>query len=328
MSDFRTEIQITDAPRQISHNESLFLVGSCFAEHIGAKLLAHKFQLIENPFGILYNPLSILKFFKSIAKEKNYTPKDLESKDGIYCHFDAHGRLNDADQQIVCQNLNNSIQLSFQQIKKVSWLILSLGTSFYYEHRVKKTIVANCHKFPSSQFLRKRLSVEENFQTLTRISSIVKNLNPNINILLTVSPVRHIRDGLQENQLSKAALLLAVNQLQQSEENVFYFPSYELLLDDLRDYRFYKSDMLHPNTQAIEYIWQKFETSFIHPESRLINNKINEFIRGLNHKAFHPKSEKHLVFLRNLLKRIENFEADYPFIPFTNEKLLIRKQLQ
>ena len=306
--NFRTNIVLKPEINQIDYNSSLIFIGSCFSENISKKLAYYKFKTFSNPFGILFNPITIETLISNAVHLKKYTEKNVFQLNERWHCFDAHSDLSNSNKNELLSNLNSAISSTNKQLKKGSHLIITLGTAWIYKHIETATIVGNCHKIPQKQFSKKLLSVEEIITSLTTICSLIKSINPNINIIFTVSPVRHLKDGFTENMQSKAHLLTAIHQIIDEKEHLQYFPSYEIMMDDLRDYRFYNNDMLHPNETAINYIWQQFQQVWINNNTTAFQKEIDTIQKSLAHKPFNPTSEQHQLFLKKLHKKIATIE--------------------
>ena len=306
--NFRTNIQLQKERNQIDYTSKLLLIGSCFSENIYKKLDYFKFNAVSNPFGILFNPIAIESLITNAINQKKYTENDIfELNERWHC-FDAHSDLSSSDKNVLLQNLNEVIIATNKQLNEASHILITLGTSFVYRFIETDTIVGNCHKVPQKKFLKELLSVEEIKASLENICALVKGVNPTVNIIFTVSPVRHLKDGFIENSQSKAHLLAAIHQLIDKRNNLFYFPSYEIMLDDLREYRFYTSDMIHPNNTAINYIWEQFKLVWINDKTTAIQKDVDTIQKGLAHKPFNPNSEQHQQFLEELQQKIKSLE--------------------
>ena len=262
MQDFRTHLPLPKYDFGINHSHHVMCLGSCFAENIAQKLQNFKFSTLLNPHGILYNPVSIEKSLNQLRSAHQFSESDLLGHQGLWHSFDHHGQFSMPDQKDTLKKINERLEEGHHFLKNANRLIVTLGTANVFVYKKSGEIVANCHKLPGNEFERKRLKVETIVKKLSPIFSKLKTEKPGLHIITTVSPIRHIRDGLVENQRSKATLLLALDQICADLEFVHYFPSYEILLDDLRDYRFYEADMIHPNEVALNYIWDIFKTAF------------------------------------------------------------------
>jgi len=306
--NFRTNIQLKKERNQIDYDSNLLLIGSCFSENIHKKLNYFKFQTYSNPFGILFNPIAIENLISNSINLKNYTEKDIFKLNESWHTFSAHSDLSSPNKEAVLQNLNSSIRLTEQQLKKASHVIITLGTARVYRFIETDTIVGNCHKVPQKKFLEELLSVEEIVISLENIITLAKLVNPSVNIIFTVSPVRHLKDGFIENSQSKAHLLSAIHKIVDARNQLYYFPSYEIMLDDLRDYRFYENDMVHPNETAINYIWEQFNQVWIDENSKPIMKQVENIQKGLAHKPFNPNSSQHQEFLKELNQKIDTLK--------------------
>ncbi len=302
---FRTEIQPDKAQKQIDYNSNLFLIGSCFTQHINTKLDYFKFNTVANPFGILFQPKAIENLILAAVNDTIYNEDDLFFYNERWHCFDTHSNLSATNKNTLLNTLNNAVTQTKTQITNASHIIITLGTAWVYEFLDTKKIVANCHKIPQKKFHKKILSVSEISSIILQIITTIFKINTNTSIIFTVSPVRHLKDGFIENQQSKAHLITAIHQ---TIKNANYFPSYEIMIDDLRDYRFYKKDLLHPNEIAIAYIWQKFTETWLNPSVKETMNQVNLIQKGLAHKPFHAKSAKHLQFLKNLTQQMSVLE--------------------
>ena len=306
--NFRTNIQLQKERNQIDYSSKLLLIGSCFSENIYKKLNYFKFNAFSNPFGILFNPVAIESLITNAINQKKYTENDIfELNERWHC-FDAHSDLSAVNKTELLQNLNIEIISTNQQIATSTHLIITLGTSFVYRFIETDTIVGNCHKVPQKKFLKELLSVEEIKASLENICTLIKDINPTVNIIFTVSPVRHLKDGFVENSQSKVHLLATIHQIIDKRNKLYYFPSYEIMLDDLRDYRFYTSDMIHPNETAINYIWEQFKQVWINDKTTAIQKEVDTIQKGLTHRPFNPNSEQHSKFLADLQQKIKSLE--------------------
>tara|TARA_R110001583_G_scaffold112186_1_gene261470 strand:+ start:12520 stop:13464 length:945 start_codon:yes stop_codon:yes gene_type:complete len=308
---FRTNITLQKEHNQIDYNSKLMLIGSCFSENISKKLNYFKFNTFSNPFGILFNPIAIEKLITNAINLKEYTAKDIFQLNERWHCFDAHSDLSAISKNELLENLNSEIKATHKKLKEASHLIITLGTSWVYRFIESDSIVGNCHKIPQKKFSKELLSVKKIITSLENCIALIKSINPTINITFTVSPVRHLKDGFVENSQSKAHLLSAIHQVTTNRNNIYYFPSYEIMLDDLREYRFYNSDMIHPNETAINYIWEQFKQVWISENSIAIMNEVETIQKGLAHKPFNPNSEQHQKFIVSLNRKIQDLENNY-----------------
>ena len=301
--NFRTNIQLQKEENQIDYASKLLLIGSCFSENISKKLAYYKFDVASNPFGILFNPKAIETLILNSLNEKIYTEKDVFLLNERWHCFDAHSDLSASDKNELIHNLNLAIKSTNKRLKEATHIIITLGTSWTYRFIETNAIVGNCHKVPQKKFAKELLSVDEISASLKNICHQISAVNPKATVIFTVSPVRHIKDGFVENSLSKAHLISAIHKTL-GEVDGKYFPSYEILMDDLRDYRFYNSDMIHPNETAIDYIWEHFKHVWIQENTFSIMKEVGNIQKGLAHKPFNPGSEQHMAFMEDLQQKI------------------------
>lgn len=316
--DFRLEFTPRAFEKKIAHHHKLFLAGSCFTEQIGAKLAAHKFQIIDNPNGILFNPVSIAKSLTSYIEQKLYTEDDLFYNNELWGSWDHHTRFSSISKDACLDGINQSQRAAHKFLKDADWLLLTLGSAFVYELEQKR-VVANCHKVPTDKFNKRLLSVEEVVTTLDGFIYRVKKFNPRLNIIFTISPVRHLRDGFVENNRSKSTLINAVHHMVDKFEGLFYFPAYELIIDDLRDYRFFAEDMVHPNYAATNYVWEKFVSCCIAEPSQQLMKAIKEVNAARKHKAFNPASAAHKRFLQTNLEKAKKLVEEHSYLDLDDE---------
>ena len=300
----------------INYNSKILLLGSCFSENIGNKLEYYKFQTTQNPFGILFHPKAIETIITNAINEKEYTEKDIFFLNERWHCFEVHSNLSSTNKKELLNLLNQQSQNTNQLLTNASHIIVTLGTSWVYRHIESDTIVANCHKIPQKKFSKEILSTNEISESLDATIQLIKSVNNNATILFTVSPIRHLKDGYIENQLSKSHLISAIHQVTEPRNKVHYFPSYEIMMDELRDYRFYTEDMIHPNKTAINYIWEKFFDSWFSEDSKTTMKEVSIIQNGINHRPFNRESEQHLQFLSSLKSRIASLKDQYSFIDF------------
>ena len=319
MNNFRTILPFESSEFKISHSDTLLSIGSCFSENIGERLLNYKFPIIVNPYGILFNPISIVQSLQQIIDNRKFSESDIFHHNDRWQSFYHHGRFSNIDKATCLNNINDAITTSNQQIQNLDYLILTLGTANVFVHKESNQIVANCHKVPNSEFERKRLNINEITAAFEPVFNQLKMINPKLKIIFTVSPVRHIRDGLVENQRSKSTLLLAIDELVKKYDFTSYFPSYELVLDDLRDYRFFKEDMIHPSKMAIDYIWDYFSKMYFSDKTSQITRQIDKIIQAKNHRPINPNAENHKLFINKQIEKITFLKSQFPKIDFEND---------
>ncbi len=324
---FRTTIPLQPYHHPINYEHSLLMIGSCFTEHIGHRLQNYQFPTQLNPFGIAYNPLIIAQQLKYLLKAKTYTQADLLYHNEQWLSLDHHTQFSDSDHNVCLNNINNTLIENHRHINDKPRLILTFGTAYAYEHTESKKIVANCHKMPAKAFRKFRATPEQIIAQLGDSLTQWKTAYPALRVLLTVSPVRHWRDGAIENQRSKAALLLAVAALEENYDWLDYFPSYEIMMDDLRDYRFYGGDMLHPNDTAVHYIWEQFMRTYIDADCLNLMQRITKLRQSLAHRVRNPKSQAHQQLLQRQLAEITDLEQKHTFLSFELEKQALNKAL-
>ena len=265
---------------------------------------------------MLFHPIAILDLLTRAHENNPYSEKDIFFSNGCWQSFQSHSRLNSISQIEILDHLNKALKSTQDQLKNASHVILTFGTAWVYEHIQSKTIVANCHKQPQKEFEKSILSIDQLQDTFNSIISILKSFNPKVTVVFSISPVRHLKDGFVENNLSKAHLITALHSVINTTENTHYFPSYELLMDELRDYRFYKQDMVHPNQIAIDYVWEKFQPIWIDADVNPIMQEVNQLQKGFAHKPFNPLAEEHAIFLSSLAKKAKAMESRFPFMKF------------
>lgn len=314
---FTTKIPIQKFPNPITYESKILSLGSCFAENMGAKLDYYKFQKTTNPFGIIFNAVSIEKLANRIANKIQFTEKDIFYHNDLWHCYEVHSELSNPNKEDFLKALNLLIFQSFNHLVQTTHCLITLGTSWVYRNIDSGEIVANCHKVPQKQFTKELLSAEITGRSIENIVTLVHQINKNVKFIFTVSPVRHIKDGFVENTISKAHLISAIHStINHQPSTINYFPSYEIQLDELRDYRFYAEDMLHPNPIAIDYIWQRFKENVISEEAFNVMDEVATIQKALAHRPFNPNSESHKKFLMNLHKKIQLLQDQFPFVQF------------
>lgn len=302
---FRTEIAPVEYPQKISLGDSLLTIGSCFSNTIGDKLSQNKIDCLVNPFGTIYDPLSITRLLTMAIEGKDAGTESMVESNGLWKNLFIHSSFVGLSENELRLQIRAKLDQVKNQLLGAQWLVITLGTSFAYKYLKTNQFIANCQKLPAKAFSKELLSQSTLLNDFQNFHQKLIEFNPNINILITVSPVRHIRDGLTENGVSKSILRILANTLSQEHETIFYYPSYEIVQDDLRDYRFYKDDLIHPNSQATEYIWNHFTTSLFDDPLISFTQKWKKIYSALKHRPFNPGSYEHQQFLRNLLKELE-----------------------
>lgn len=322
-----TSVEINNISPQLDYNDALLLMGSCFATEIGIRLQEAKLRCRLNPFGVLYNPKSIASSLLMLLDNKFPTGEDFIFHEGCWHSFSFHGDFSAPTKEGLMENIQRSLGACHDVLKQISCLFITFGSAYVYEWKETEKVVANCHKLSDRLFNRRRLEVSEIVDEYQSLLSAIWVVNPNCRVLFTVSPIRHIRDGLHENQLSKATLLLTIDELKRLyPDKVLYFPAYELLIDELRDYRFYADDLVHPSHIAVEYVWQRFlETSFTADAIKTMQS-VKEIKKMMEHRPLHPESEEYVRFLHQIVLKIEALSEKYPYFDFDKEiKLCLTK---
>ncbi len=302
---FRTELTIQPSAEKITHQNKILTIGSCFSQVIGDRLYQNKFNTLVNPFGTVFNPISIVRLLEATStNDFQKIDCSLESQ-GAWFNYHVHSELYGNTKEELNVKVENTIAEAHSSFLEVDTLIITLGTAFVYRLNSTGEIVANCHKVPSANFSKELLTVQEILSSFASLLTQWKSERPKLRIVLTVSPVRHTRDTLALNNLSKSILRLACHELCETYSNVVYFPAYEIMLDDLRDYRFYKEDMIHPTEVAEEYIWNKFSDAYFNESTKQLLQEWSSIYKALQHKPFRQESEEYKKFLRETLKRLE-----------------------
>ncbi len=321
---FRLPIKLDPQNYKININDSILALGSCFVDSIGKHLLKNKFDIEINPFGTLFNPFSIYYILQN-SIDNNYKTEDYIYKEGLYYSLNFHSNINSNSKDGLERKIQKIYNQIYKRLKSNKILIITYGTAIVYKKRKTNKIVGNCHKLPSNEFIKEILTVDYIVNLFTKLFEKIKKINSEIKIILTVSPVRHIKDNLSYNMLSKSILRITCNKL--TNEFISYFPSYEILIDDLRDYRFYKEDMIHPNEIAERYILELFKKNYFDAKTNLFIESWRKIEKNINHNPFNPNAEQYKNLLKVSLKTLETLENDYS-IDFNNEKKMINKKLK
>ncbi|MDO1445031.1 GSCFA domain-containing protein [Rhodocytophaga aerolata] len=301
---FRTEVHIPPANTKISLHTQILSLGSCFADVMGARLQHNKFRVMVNPFGVIYNPVSILKLLEAAIAKKNLPEELLWQHQDLWYHYDLHSEIVASTADELREKTKHLLAEVARFIAAADVLLLTLGTAFVYRLKETNTVVANCHKAPASLFSKELLTVTETTQAVCALYNLLKTIRPDIHIILTISPVRHVKDGIPENQVSKSVLRVACHEAGLQCPQLTYFPAYECMLDDLRDYRFYKKDMLHPTEVAEEYIWEKFVDAYMEQGTKEFLKDWESVTKAMAHTPFHPQSVAHQAFLRKTREKL------------------------
>jgi hypothetical protein len=325
MSEFRTVISTPPSSHKIALNQQILTFGSCFSDAIGYRLRRNKFSVDVNPFGIIYNPIALHRVISYAAREQ-MPPTDSSIKNSdVFLNYDFHSIFSAMEAESLSQQLSKVIHATNATLKTADHIFITYGTAWVYELKSNHHIVANCHKMPSSFFEKRLLHVDEITKSFHELYAELKQVTPDVQIILTVSPVRHIKDTLPLNSVSKSILRTACHYLAEEFSGVEYFPAFEIMMDDLRDYRFYKSDMIHPTEQAEEYIWEAFTEKYITSQGRQFIRQWQGIQNALQHKPFHPGSSGHKNFLIDLLEKLEGLKG---VVQIDDEITVVKAQLE
>lgn len=328
-SKFYTEVQIPSFEWKTGYKTPCLFMGSCFTENVGGKMAGLKYPVDINPFGILYNPVSVANGLRFLLQKKKFTEDDLIRHDGLWHSFFHHSRFSSTDAENALQTINSRIESSAALLKNAGFLFLTFGTAWVYEYNLTGQTVSNCHKIPAKEFRRFRLTPGEIVEEYRQLLSGLREVNPRVKVIFTVSPIRHWKDGAIENQRSKATLILAIDQLVRDFGDDFcnYFPAYEIVMDELRDYRFYEEDMIHLSGSGINHIWDLFQTAFIEEESQKISKEVQKIMAATSHRPFNKFTKEHLHFLRQSLQKTERLEQKFQYLNLAVEKRHLQKQI-
>jgi len=323
--NFRTQITIPKSNHPIDYHSRVVSLGSCFAENIALKFDYFKFQNSVNSFGIIFNPVSIEKIVERVIQKNHFTEKDVFYHNDLWQCFEVHSEWSQPNKEVFLNTLNMLIDSTYLELIEASHIIITYGTSWIYQSIASQSVVANCHKVPQKAFQKELLSIETIEKSIQNTIALIHSINPKVQFIFTISPVRHLKDGFVENQRSKAHLIAAlhssISHLPSSISHLpssIYFPSYEITMDELRDYRFYSQDMLHPNQIAIDYIWECFVQSHISEDAYSLMEEVSGIQKSLLHKPFNPASENHQTFVKQLQQKINQVQKKYPFIQFNS----------
>jgi len=300
----------------ISHFHKIFMLGSCFTENIGTYLEAGRFRTCINPGGILFNPTSICKHINTLISGELMDEKDILQQSGIFFSYMHHSSVHNENKHDLVKKINSENKKASFFLKETDYLFITFGSAYVYRHLLLNAVVSNCHKQPGHNFEKSLLSVEKIVEDYSGTLKKLKDLNPALKIIFTVSPVKHLRDGLTENNLSKATLLLSIHHLIKKFDFCFYFPAFELVTDDLRDYRFYKEDLAHPNEQALAYVWEKFSACYFSEETLLLNQQIKKLSLALSHRSMVQNSTEAIKLNNFIITQKEEIKKNHPFINF------------
>jgi hypothetical protein len=329
MADFFTQVEIAPSPFKTSYVKKHVFIGSCFTENIGSKMKDLKFKTDINPFGILFNPSSIAQCIRRLIAGEVFTENDLFFHGGLWHSYMHHGRFSNPSLKEALSGINDNLIRSADFLREADFLILTFGTAWVYELKSTGVVVSNCHKVPADQFKRYKLLVHDMVTDIRNTLELLWEVNPGIKVVFTVSPVRHLKDGASGNQLSKATLLLATDALINGfgPDRCSYFPAYELMMDELRDYRFYADDLVHPSPVAIDFIWKKFRDFIMEKETKDVSEKVSSLIQARDHRPIFRNSPEYKLFIENTLGNIRELTKKYPFLDFSAENKYFSTEL-
>jgi hypothetical protein len=314
-----TPVTLPPVASRIRYGDTIVLVGSCFTEHIGQRLTTLKYDVNQNPFGILYNPVSLANALHRIIHQQFYTANELVYHDGLYHSMDHHGSFSGPDPAAVLENINTTIASAYQDLLRAGFVFISPGTAIVHQYIATGAISGNCHKLPPSAFSKSMLSVPACLHAFEQLQDDINSISPTAKLIWTISPVRHLSDGLVNNQRSKSTLIMALHFLLEQHPADNYFPAYEILIDQLRDYRYYERDMTHPSTEAIDIIWNTFKTMFLDESEFSIHDKIEKLHRAMAHRFLHDQPEARRTFAETHLKMISEVLRSQPHLSFEKE---------
>ena len=322
ISKFHTVVELPEYEWQSGYGIKNMFIGSCFTENVGNRMANLKFDVDINPFGILYNPVSVAASLQLLLENRKFTADDLIQWKEIWHSFYHHGRFSSHHQNEALDAINNRLEMSSKNLREIGFLFITFGTAWVYRYKKTGQTVSNCHKIPTKEFERFRLPVESIVDNYVQILSGLQQINPDLKVIFTVSPIRHWSDGAIENQRSKSVLLLAIDEIikQLGEDFCAYFPAYEIVMDELRDYRYYNEDMIHLTDFTINHIWEKFSERLLNRKSREVSKRVNKFIMAKNHRPQQKGSSEYRKFIQTTLKQIDQFSVEFPYINLTLEK--------
>lgn len=316
--EFRTKVEIEAVRDRVDYDSRICMLGSCFAENIGQRLKYYRFRTELNPCGIVYNPMSVANVLKLVLAKYRFTERDLLYNTDKWVSLYHHGCFSAPTKELCLEHINERLGRAADGFEKTDLLLMTFGTAWAYRYKERGMIVANCHRFPAGDFERFCLTPEEIVGVYRPLIRQLREVNPKLRIVFTVSPIRHWKDGAHGNQLSKAVLLLAIDRLVQEFPDVYYFPAYEIVMDELRDYRFYGEDMLHISSLAVEYIWEKFKGTWISPAIEPLMKRVDKLNKSLAHRPFSPESDAYRKFQQQLRQEIETLQQMNQNIDFTS----------
>ncbi|MDR3297432.1 MAG: GSCFA domain-containing protein [Prevotellaceae bacterium] len=322
---FFTTVEIAPLARKLGYEHKLMFVGSCFAESLCKHLCDLKMTAAQNPFGVVYNPHSLAQSLRRMGEKRLLVEDDLRRENGLWFSYTHHGRFAHHDKDECLRLHNESVMRGSWALRTADFLVLTLGTAWAYRHKASGEVVANCHKSPASEFERIFITPDEVTSLLCEAVSRVQRINPEVYTVITVSPVRHFKDGAHGSQLSKAALLLGVDEAVKRCTNTCYFPAYEIVMDELRDYRFYAADMLHPSDTAADYVCERFEQAALSDEAVQTMAEVRQLMAAMQHRPLHAQSQEYRAFCELQLRKIAQLRQQWPHISWENEEQFFAK---
>lgn len=329
---FKLTLSPKQSKYQIGYQDKIVLIGSCFSENIGIKFTNNQWAVLENPHGVLFNPVSVQNSIQDCIENKKYTKDDLFLLNDVWNNWNHHSRFSGITQQEALDKMNASIEASHLFLKNANHIIITLGSAWLYRlseqaPNCEGQVVANNHKAPANWFNKELMQPLVLIKLLQELIKSLQAFNPNLHILFTISPVRHLREGLIENNRSKAVLIQAVHQVLTEKGGVGYFPAYEYVIDDLRDYRFYTEDLVHPNNAATQYVWEQFVASYMNDATQSLMKQVAEIQLAVNHKPFFVGSKAHQLFLQSFISKTEQLLVAHPYLPLTNQLAFFKSQV-
>ncbi|NCA30172.1 MAG: GSCFA domain-containing protein [Chitinophagia bacterium] len=329
---FKLTLPSKRSEHAISYRNGIFLIGSCFSENIGAKLNTHLFKVFENPHGILFNPISVVQSISDCINKKQYTEDNLFKLNEVWNSWHHHSRFSGVTANDAIDKINESITKGHAFLKSADHIVITLGSAWLYKLNTQSPhaagqVVANNHKAPATWFDKELMKSDALVLLLKKMVLDLLHFNPHLQIIFTISPVRHLREGLVENNRSKAVLIQAVHEIVESAENIAYFPSYEYVIDDLRDYRFYAEDLVHPNYAASNYVWEKWVETYMNEETQNIMKQVAELQLAMQHKPFFAGSQQHRSFLENCIAKSERLLSLYPYLPLNDQVHFFKQEI-
>jgi hypothetical protein len=324
MDRFRTRVDIPEPAVKISYHTKSVFMGSCFADRMGRIMADYKFPVLLNPFGTLFNPLSIGDNVLRLISGREFTPEEIHYYNDLWISFSHYTGFAHPHRETCLTHINSSFLPASKELKTADFLLLTFGTAFTYQLKETGKTVANCHKLPASSFTRRLADPGEIIGHYDALLQDIRRFNPALKVIFTLSPVRHWSDGAENNQLSKSILHYSIHEIMRRNSGTYYFPAYEIYMDELRDYRFYAADMLHPSEQGIQYVWERFSDTWLDDSSKKIMAGVTAVLKAAGHRPLHTESTNHKKFIQHTRKQIEHLTGLYPFLDFSNEIALLQ----